>query len=39
MPKKVEKIVKALKEKGMPKQKAYAVAYSTFNKMKIKKGK
>jgi hypothetical protein len=39
MPKKVEKIVKALKDKGMSEQKAYAIANATYNKMKIKKGK
>ena len=39
MPKKVEKIVKALKREGMAEQRAYAIANATYNKMKIKKGR
>lgn len=39
MPKKVEKIVKALKKRGMAAGKAYAIANASYNKMQIKKGK
>jgi hypothetical protein len=37
MPKKVEKMVKAMRAQGMDKNKAYAVATAQYNKMKIKK--
>jgi hypothetical protein len=37
MPKKVEKMVKAMRAQGMDKNKAYAIATTQYNKMKIKK--
>jgi hypothetical protein len=38
MPKKVEKIVKALKDKGMATSKAYAIAYASVKKrLKVNK--
>ena len=38
MPAKVEKIVKALKDKGMARSKAYAIAYSQVkNRLKVNK--
>jgi hypothetical protein len=37
MPKKVEKMIKAMRAQGMSKNKAYAVATAQYNKMKIRK--
>lgn len=39
MPKQVEKMVKAMKKKGMAEDKAYAMATAMHNKKKKKKAK
>lgn len=39
MPAEVDKIVDALKNKKMSKQRKYAIAWSTYNKMKKKRKK